>query len=63
MGFDWTFSIMNYGSWWRQNRKAFHQFLNQHEVTSYRPIIQRHTLLFLRRLLANPENFFTDTHL
>ncbi|KAH6904124.1 cytochrome P450 98A3 [Coprinopsis sp. MPI-PUGE-AT-0042] len=63
MGFDWTFSIMNYGSWWRQNRKAFHQFLNHHEVTSsYRPIIHRHTMLFLRRLLENPENFFTDTH-
>jgi len=54
---DWTFGMMPYGAEWKQHRRVFHQFVNQHAVAQYHPIIVQENLELLRQLKADPENF------
>ncbi|KAI0357869.1 CyP450 monooxygenase [Trametes cingulata] len=56
-GWEWTFVLMPYGQAWRRRRKEMHQFLHPGAVVQYRPLQQKETLKFLRRLLAQPDAF------
>jgi cytochrome P450 len=53
----WDFALFDYGPQWRANRRVFHQYFNQNEIVKYRPIIEHHTSIFLRRLVAQPLDF------
>ncbi|KAL1943795.1 hypothetical protein VTO73DRAFT_3613 [Trametes versicolor] len=54
-GFDWVFSMIPYGPWWRRHRRAFHQFFNPNAVAQLRPTQQIQVNHFLHRLLETPE--------
>lgn len=55
--FDWAFSLMHYGSVWREHRRLFHQQLNLTQMPRYHAIIEEEIAAFLPRLMADPENF------
>jgi cytochrome P450 len=56
---------MPYGIPWRQNRRAFHQYLNANAVPRYHPIMLEETKSFLRKVKSNsdPEQVFEDLQL
>ncbi|KAI0833218.1 CyP450 monooxygenase [Trametes gibbosa] len=56
-GFDWILSSLQYGLWWRRNRRAFHQFFNPNAVTQFRPVQRTQIHQFLGRLLESPGEF------
>ena len=49
--------MMNYGAAWRHDRRVFHQYLNQHAVTQYHPIMEEEVSTLLRQLTEKPEDF------
>ncbi|KDQ53918.1 hypothetical protein JAAARDRAFT_416633 [Jaapia argillacea MUCL 33604] len=57
MGWSWNFSFLPYGPKWRNHRRVFHQYFNQHAIEPYKPIQLRESRAFLRRLLDKPEEF------
>ncbi|KAH6906116.1 O-methylsterigmatocystin oxidoreductase [Coprinopsis sp. MPI-PUGE-AT-0042] len=54
---------MDYGTLWRDNRRTFHQLMNQGAVPQYSHIIVQETIRFLQRLLYNKKNFRDDINL
>lgn len=52
-----SFAMMNYGAEWRHDRRVFHQYLNQHAVAQYHPIMEEEAAILLRRLTEKPEDF------
>ncbi|KDQ53896.1 hypothetical protein JAAARDRAFT_38867 [Jaapia argillacea MUCL 33604] len=58
MGWDRLFSIMRYGSQWREYRRVFHQHFNRSAVDKYKDIQARESRVFLRKLLETPEDFY-----
>ena len=63
MEFTWGLGALPYGVEWRQNRRAFHQYLNNHAVQNYHPIMNEETKLFLQRIKSNPDDVFTGLQL
>ncbi|KAF8650224.1 hypothetical protein AX16_005339, partial [Volvariella volvacea WC 439] len=59
MGWDFDFAFMRYGDDWRQRRRIMHQSFHPTAVSRFRPQTQKATHELLRRLLDDPENFFT----
>ena len=57
MKWDFNFSLLPYGVWWRKHRKSFHQYFNINAVSKYMPVQRREVHAFLRRLLDTPDNF------
>ncbi|KAF9023898.1 cytochrome P450 [Hymenopellis radicata] len=53
----WDFGFLGYTSWWRRQRKTFHQYFNENEVHAYRPYQKSATLTMLRYLLREPDKF------
>ncbi|KAK7678433.1 hypothetical protein QCA50_018493 [Cerrena zonata] len=51
---DWNPGFLRYSQHWRNHRREFHQFFNQHEVAKYQPIQLRECRAFLRRALHSP---------
>ncbi|KAJ2912893.1 hypothetical protein MD484_g7522, partial [Candolleomyces efflorescens] len=62
MDVNWSFGAMQYGAEWRQNRRAFHQYLNANAVPKYHPIMLEETKNFLRKIKSNssPDQVFDD---
>ncbi|KAJ2919075.1 hypothetical protein MD484_g1360, partial [Candolleomyces efflorescens] len=58
MDFTWDFGLMPYGLWWRQHRRAFHQYLNNNAVQLYHPIMHEETRSFLRKVKSEPDGIF-----
>ncbi len=54
---------MNYGSQWRQHRRAFHQQMNSEVVGRYEPIQLDGTRASLRNILESPQNLATHLKL
>ena len=63
MDLNWAFGAMPYGVAWRQNRRAFHQYLNNNAVPKYHPIMLEEIKKFLQKLKSNPEQVFNDLQL
>ncbi|KAH6919288.1 cytochrome P450 [Coprinopsis sp. MPI-PUGE-AT-0042] len=63
MSLTWSFALMTYGSWWRDHRRAFHQYLNQTQVSRYRPVFEEETRTFLKSMLGAPDDFFAHIRL
>ncbi|KIM78610.1 hypothetical protein PILCRDRAFT_98340 [Piloderma croceum F 1598] len=57
MGWDWLFSGMPYGPWWRRHRTIFQKYFHINMSSDYHPgqILETHTML--RNLLVSPNNF------
>ncbi|KAL1941769.1 hypothetical protein VTO73DRAFT_6769 [Trametes versicolor] len=60
-GFDWIFSTMSYGPWWRRHRRSFHQFFNLNAVVELRSMQRTQVNHFLHRLLNAPNDFSEHT--
>ncbi|EED83945.1 predicted protein [Postia placenta Mad-698-R] len=57
MGWDWLFSTVPYGTWWKRHRTLFHQYLNANTTPNYHPIQTDETHVMLKNLAATPDNF------
>ena len=55
---NWSLGIMPYGAAWRQQRRAFHQHLNNSALPKYHPIMNEETKNFLQKLKSNPDQIF-----
>ncbi|KIP12415.1 hypothetical protein PHLGIDRAFT_498342 [Phlebiopsis gigantea 11061_1 CR5-6] len=58
IGFDWLFSSMPYGPWWKRHRALFHQNFNSTNLPSAQPVVQRETQTLLRNLVESPDQLF-----
>ncbi len=56
IGNDVSFSVMPYGQWWRDHRRAFWQVFHPGAMRSYRDTERAFAHDFLRNLLASPGN-------
>ena len=56
MGWDWLFSTIPYGSWWKQHRTLFHQYFNTTTAPIYHPVQYKETCVMLHNLLTTPDN-------
>ncbi|KAH9950494.1 cytochrome P450 [Amylocystis lapponica] len=56
MGWDWLFSTLQYGSWWRKHRTLFHHYFNANNTSDYHPVQLKETHVMLRNLAETPEN-------
>ncbi|KAM5539711.1 hypothetical protein V8D89_006524 [Ganoderma adspersum] len=56
-GFSWAFTVRSYGSFWRQSRRAFHQFFNQTVVQNYAADHRLEAHRLVMRLINKPEAF------
>ena len=57
IGWDFAFGFKRYGSEWRTERKAFHEFFHTGAANQYLPYHILEARLFLSRLLNTPEDF------
>jgi cytochrome P450 len=57
MGFDWTITLMPFGTFWQDHRRLFHREMNPEAVKRFRPQEQNAVLQFLHHLLDRPEAF------
>ncbi|EIN05557.1 cytochrome P450 [Punctularia strigosozonata HHB-11173 SS5] len=57
-GGNWSFAFREYGSQWRDERRAFHKYMNITQVAQYRPKQLKEARAFLQRLLATPDRFY-----
>jgi cytochrome P450 len=57
MGFDWTISLMPFGTFWQDHRRLFHREMNPDAVKRFRPHEQKAVHEFLHHLLDRPEAF------
>ncbi|KXN89187.1 O-methylsterigmatocystin oxidoreductase [Leucoagaricus sp. SymC.cos] len=58
MGWDYNWGLIPYGPLWRHHRRIFHQYMNSTQLPLYLPTQVKHIRAFLRRVLANPDDFF-----
>ncbi|KAI0762207.1 cytochrome P450 [Fomes fomentarius] len=56
VGLSCMFAFMNYGSEWRQHRRAFHQQMNSEVVGRYEPVQLDATRALLQRILSSPKD-------
>ena len=56
MGWDWLFSTIPYGPWWKQHRSLFHQYFNTTTAPNYHPVQYKETCVMLHNLLTTPDN-------
>ncbi|KAH9837137.1 cytochrome P450 [Rhodofomes roseus] len=56
MGWDWLFSTVPYGPWWKQHRTLFHQYFNTNTAPNYHPVQFKETCVMLQNLLTTPDN-------
>ncbi|GBE78227.1 Multifunctional cytochrome P450 monooxygenase af510 [Sparassis crispa] len=61
MGWDWLFSTIPYGPWWKKHRAMFHQHFNAANTSTYHPVMLRETRVLLRNLTDSPDNL--DHHI
>ncbi|KAF8917166.1 cytochrome P450 [Mucidula mucida] len=54
---QWDIGFIPYNSWWRRQRKMFHQYWNENEVPAYRPYQKRAAITMLQYLLLEPDKF------
>ncbi|KAI0373871.1 cytochrome P450 [Pilatotrama ljubarskyi] len=57
VGNDVALSIMPYGQWWRDHRRAFWQVFHQDAVREYQDIQRVITRMFLKKLMDRPQEF------
>lgn len=57
MGWDWGFSLMPYGDWWRRHRRGFYKYFNSDSSDKYKDDQEQQLLKFLRALLVCPQDF------
>ncbi|KAI0808121.1 cytochrome P450 [Fomes fomentarius] len=55
VGLSFMFAFMNYGSEWRQHRRAFHRHMNSEVVGRYEPIQLDVTRALLQKILRSPK--------
>ncbi|KAI0821982.1 cytochrome P450 [Trametes gibbosa] len=56
IGNDVAFSVMPYGQWWRDHRRAFWQVFHPAAAQGYRDIHRAYLHDFLRNLVVSPQN-------
>lgn len=61
VGATWAIATSNYGTFWRDARKAFHLEFQPSAVSRFRHIEQDVTASFLGQLLEEPEGFMKHT--
>ncbi|KAI0920500.1 hypothetical protein AcV5_010217 [Taiwanofungus camphoratus] len=57
MGWDWLFSLMPYGSWWKRHTALFHQYFGAKSISSYYPVIAKEVHVMLQTLVETPDDF------
>ncbi|KAF9786299.1 cytochrome P450 [Thelephora terrestris] len=62
MGCAWSFSVMHYGTTWRNHRRLFHRFFNISVADQFDDKIHKAVNVFLRRLAESPERFLKHVH-
>lgn len=55
VGNDVSFSIMPYGQWWRDHRRAFWQAFHPGAMRGYRDTVRAFLHEFLRNTVTSPE--------
>ena len=63
LGCDWSFSVMHYGSTWRNHRRLFHRFYNVSVADQFDDKMYKAVNVFLHRLSESPERFLKHVHL
>jgi len=58
MGWDWLFSTIPYGPWWKRHRSLFHQYFNANNTSDYHPVQMKETYVMLQNLAQTPDDFF-----
>ncbi|KAI0297570.1 cytochrome P450 [Multifurca ochricompacta] len=53
---EWNFGLIEYGTRWRNWRKAFHAYFNPQAAENFHPIELKGAHRLLRNLLATPDN-------
>ncbi|EJF55960.1 cytochrome P450 [Dichomitus squalens LYAD-421 SS1] len=56
-GWEWLFSVADYGTQWRKTRRLLHEYMHPNAVKQYRPIQEREVTKYLVRLLEHPKEF------
>ncbi|KAI0932004.1 hypothetical protein AcV5_004645 [Taiwanofungus camphoratus] len=56
MGWDWLFSTIPYGAWWKKHRTLFHQHFNANQISVYHPVQSKETHVMLRNLAQTPDD-------
>ncbi|KAH6899257.1 cytochrome P450 98A3 [Coprinopsis sp. MPI-PUGE-AT-0042] len=62
LGLQWTIVLKQYGSEWRDYRRAFHRFFNAAQVHQFRPIVMKAVPKLLDHLLSTPQSFREALH-
>ncbi|KAF9460799.1 cytochrome P450 [Collybia nuda] len=57
MGWDWLFSGMPYGEFWKRHRNVFHRHFRPNDASPYHLLQTKETHTLLRNLQYTPENF------
>ncbi|GLB36242.1 putative cytochrome p450 [Lyophyllum shimeji] len=57
IGWDWLFSSMVYGSWWKRHRNMFHIYFRPNDSSDHHPLQIKETHTLLRNLLDHPDEF------
>jgi cytochrome P450 len=60
---EWNLGLMPYGNKWRDVRKLFSNYLGPRQSRMLQPKMALHACILMRRLLANPEDFFEHLHM
>ncbi|KAH6908361.1 O-methylsterigmatocystin oxidoreductase [Coprinopsis sp. MPI-PUGE-AT-0042] len=53
----WDFGLADYGPYWKDNRRVFHQYFNPGQLSKYHPVLEQQSRVFLQRLAADPHDF------
>lgn len=56
MGWDWLFSTIPYGPWWKRHRTLFHQYFNANTTPDHHPVQAKETYVMLQNLAESPDN-------
>ncbi|KAH6908270.1 cytochrome P450 98A3 [Coprinopsis sp. MPI-PUGE-AT-0042] len=54
---EWAFGLADYGPYWKENRRMFHQYYNPGQLGNYHPVYEQQAKEFLQRLATNPSDF------
>ncbi|KAF5375246.1 hypothetical protein D9758_000183 [Tetrapyrgos nigripes] len=60
MGWDWLFSLMQYGPVWKQHRNLFFKHFPVN-TTAFHPVQIKESHILLRSLFLKPKDFLSDT--
>ncbi|KAH6918171.1 O-methylsterigmatocystin oxidoreductase [Coprinopsis sp. MPI-PUGE-AT-0042] len=53
----WNFGLADYGPYWKENRRIFHQYYNPSQIAKYHPVLEQQSRLFFQRLASDPQDF------